>query len=281
MVVDDSPAARSPSPTRSASPVRSASPTQRRSSATVWHDLECGSYRADLLLWRELAMEAATAEHAQPLLDIGAGTGRVALDLAARGHRVTALDLDAELLATLRERASATGAQLETVCADARELDLARRDFAVCLVPMQTIQLLDGAAGRLAFLRRAHEHVRRGGLLACAIVSQLDSFDCAAGDVGPSPEVARLDGVEYVSRAIRVHVAPRRVRIERERTVRSPEQMTAGTWPAPEHNVIELDRVSAAQLRHEGQQTGWSCAGTRSIPATREHVGSEVVLLRA
>ena len=28
-------------------------------SAVIWHDLECGSYRADLPLWRELAGDAA------------------------------------------------------------------------------------------------------------------------------------------------------------------------------------------------------------------------------
>jgi SAM-dependent methyltransferase len=252
-----------------------------QANVSIWHDLECGSYRVDLPLWRELAIEAGTGTGAQPLLDVGAGTGRVALDLAARGHRVTALDLDAELLNTLRERARAASTPLETVCADARELALERRDFAVCLVPMQTIQLLGGASGRLAFLGRVREHLRPGGLLACAIVCELDSFDCAAGDLGPAPEVARVDGVRYVSRATRVHVGARSVRIERERSILSAEQQAADTQVPAEHNVIELDRVSATQLRHEGQQMGWASACTRSIPATRDHVGSEVVMFRA
>jgi SAM-dependent methyltransferase len=270
VVVDDSPAAN-----------RVPSPMRRRASATIWHDLECGSYKADLPLWRELAREAGVGEHAQPLLDVGAGTGRVALDLAGRGYRVTAFDLDAGLLTTLRERAEAAGVDLETVCGDARELDLRQADFAVCLVPMQTIQLLGGSAERLAFLGRAREHLRDGGLLACAIVSRLDAFDCATGDVGPSPETARFDDLDYVSRATRVHVGARSVRIERERTILSAEQAVAGTQAPVEHNVVELDRVSATQLRHEGHEVGLASAGTRTIPATRDHVGSEVVLLRA
>jgi 2-polyprenyl-3-methyl-5-hydroxy-6-metoxy-1,4-benzoquinol methylase len=65
----------------------------------VWHDLECGSYRADLPLWRELA-----AREGDPILDVGAGSGRVALELAGAGHRVTALDLDPDLLRVLRDR---------------------------------------------------------------------------------------------------------------------------------------------------------------------------------
>jgi SAM-dependent methyltransferase len=270
VVVDDSPAAN-----------REPSPMHRHASATIWHDLECGSYTADLPLWQELARAAGIGEHAQPLLDIGAGTGRVALDLAGRGYRVTAFDLDVELLTTLRERAKAAGVDLETVCGDARELDLLQRDFAVCLVPMQTIQMLGGSAERLAFLGRAREHLRDGGLLACAIVSQLEAFDCATGDVGPSPETARFDGVRYVSRATRVHVGARSVQIERERTVVYAEQAVTGMQAPVEHNLVELDRVSATQLRHEGHEVGLSSAGTRTIPATRDHVGSEVVLLRA
>ncbi len=66
----------------------------------IWHDLECGGYVADLPLWRELARERGG-----PILDVGAGTGRVALDLARNGHEVTALDRDPELLDALRRRA--------------------------------------------------------------------------------------------------------------------------------------------------------------------------------
>src|SRR5262249_55065568 len=83
-------------------------------SEVVWHDLECGSYRADLPLWRELAERSGR----QGILEVGAGTGRVALELSGAGHRVTALDHDPHLLCALRERAR--GGDIETVCADAR-----------------------------------------------------------------------------------------------------------------------------------------------------------------
>ena len=48
----------------------------------IWHDVECGAYEADLELWRELAREAP-----EGVLDVGAGTGRVALRLARAGPR--------------------------------------------------------------------------------------------------------------------------------------------------------------------------------------------------
>ena len=50
------------------------------------HDVECAAYDLDLTIWRDLAGRAGG-----PVLDIGAGTGRVAIDLARIGHEVTAL----------------------------------------------------------------------------------------------------------------------------------------------------------------------------------------------
>ena len=60
----------------------------------IWHDVECGAYDADLPLWEELADEAGG-----PVLDLGCGTGRVALHLSRRGHRVLGLDTEASFLA--------------------------------------------------------------------------------------------------------------------------------------------------------------------------------------
>ena len=65
----------------------------------IWHDLECGGYGEDLALWRALAASAG-----DPVLEVGAGTGRVALTLARAGHRVTALDNDPELVSELTRR---------------------------------------------------------------------------------------------------------------------------------------------------------------------------------
>ena len=83
----------------------------------AWHDIECGRYEADLPLWKELA---TAAEHG--VLDIGAGTGRVALRLADAGHDVTALDLEPELLEVLSQRATEAGFTIPTVAADALSL---------------------------------------------------------------------------------------------------------------------------------------------------------------
>src|SRR6476659_2512673 len=110
----------------------------------IWHDVECGRYDADLPLWRELAANAT-----EGVLDVGAGTGRVALRLAEAGHAVTALDLDPELLETLRERAAQAGVEVATITADAADFTVAR-PVGLVAVPMQTIQLLPERAGFFA-----------------------------------------------------------------------------------------------------------------------------------
>jgi SAM-dependent methyltransferase len=253
----------------------------------IWHDLECGTYRADLPFWRELA-----ERYGDPILDVGAGTGRVTLDLARVGHRVTALDLDPDLLGALAERAGEL--PVESVCADARSFDLDRRDFALCLVPMQTLQLLGGTAERVEFLRCVSAHLRLGGLLACAIVTELDPFDTTDGSPGPTPETTRVAGDLYVSQATGVRVLDRQILIERLRRIvpggePGAEDRPTGDAladppagvPAGERDVIELARVSISELEREGLQAGFAPEPAMEITPTDEHVGSAVVMLRA
>jgi SAM-dependent methyltransferase len=261
------------------------------SSAAIWHELECGSYRADLELWRELSQRSAANGGSARVLDVGAGTGRVALDLGRAGHHVTALDIDPELLAVLTRRT--TGSGIRAVCADARTFELARRDFDLCLMPMQTVQLLDGSSGRMDFMRRAHAHLRPGGMLAMAIVTEFEPFDCAEGDAGPSAETACVAGVLYSSRATRVRVLADRVRLERERRVAPEGGRRASGKDAPdvmanaalsaqaEHDVVELHRVDAEQLEREGAAAGLRRAFRRELASTEEHIGATVVVLGA
>ncbi len=89
----------------------------------------------------------------------------------------------------------------------------------LCVMPMQTIQLLGGSAGRSAFLRAAAAHVRSGGLIACAILGELEPFDCSLSELGPTPERTIVDGLLYESRALRVAESRRHVVIERERRI--------------------------------------------------------------
>ncbi|MCU1677402.1 MAG: Methyltransferase type 12, partial [Frankiales bacterium] len=130
----------------------------------IWHDLECGGYDMDLPLWRELSVIGDG-----PVLDVGAGTGRVSVDLAARGIAVTGLDLDEDLLAALRARAARLDLRIPTIAADARSFDAGPARYATIIVPMQTLQLLGGPEARAQFLRAAGAHLVPGGIVAAAL----------------------------------------------------------------------------------------------------------------
>jgi SAM-dependent methyltransferase len=56
------------------------------------------------------------------VLDLCCGHGRIALELARRGHRVTGLDLSERSLAHAREAAGREGLELEWIHADMREV---------------------------------------------------------------------------------------------------------------------------------------------------------------
>ena len=234
----------------------------------IWHDLECGAYAEDLRLWRMLA-----AEHGDPVLDVGAGTGRVALDLARRGHRVTALDHDPALLGELARRAA--GLELQTVLADAREFEL-RTQFALCLVPMQTIQLLGGVDGRSAFLRCARRHLRDGAVVAIAIAEMLELYDALDGTPAPFPDICERDGVLYSSQPTAIRVDRGAFVLERRREI-----VTADGGRSEADDVIRLDRVSPAELEREGASAGLTPDGRLVVPPTGDYAGSTVVTLRA
>jgi SAM-dependent methyltransferase len=237
-------------------------------STVIWHDLENGSYVEDRELWRTLA-----ARTGGPILDVGAGTGRVTLDLARQGYSVTALDVDAGLVEELVRRSA--GLPVDAVVADARAFELGRR-FALCLVPMQTIQLLGGHEGRLAFLRAAARHLEPGGVLAIALSDALDLYDETEGLLMPLPDVCERDGVVYTSQPTAVRAEREGFVLERRREVVTPQgdRTTSG-------DRIYLDDLNPDRLEAEARMAGLRPAGRESVPETPDYVGSTVVLLSA
>jgi SAM-dependent methyltransferase len=237
--------------------------------AVVWHDVECGAYTADLALWRELAGAPPAA-----VLDVGAGTGRVALDLAGAGHAVTALDVDDDLLAVLAARARAAGLQVETVVADAAGFDLGARRFGLIAVPMQTLQLLPDAAARGRFLAAARRALAPGGLVAAALATALESFE-ADGPL-PTPDLGEQDGWRFVSQPVAVRERPDGAWIERVRILVAPDGTRTST-----QDIVRLARIGADGLAEEAAAHGLRTVDVRTIPESDEHVGSEVVVLSA
>lgn len=240
-----------------------------RAGAVAWHDVECASYGADLPLWRELA-----AGHGDPVLDLGCGTGRVALDLAAAGHDLSALDSDSELIAELDRRARELGlsSSVDTLAADARSFALARR-FALVIAPMQVVQLLGGPAGRRSALERVRLHLAPGGVAALALADPFEAVP-AGEALPPLPDVREEDGWVLSSQPLAVRAEHGGVAVDRLRQLVSP-----GGELSEELYTVRLDSVSAAELEREAAAAGLRPAGRRAVAATPDHVGSTVVLL--
>ena len=248
-------------------------------STVMWHDVECGGYVEDLPLWRSLA-----AEYGDPVLDVGAGTGRVTLDLARAGFRVTALDRDPDLLDALRDRLGrnseivrvSSQEHVETVVADARDFDLGARRFPLVIVPMQTIQLLGGPDARGRFLRCARRHLVAGGAMAVAIAEVLDLYEVVDGEPAPLPDVREEQGFVYSSQPTAVRADQRGFVLERRREMVSP----AGERTV-EQDLVRLDRLTVRGLEREAKAAGFTPAARRSVPPTSDYSGSEVVILHA
>jgi SAM-dependent methyltransferase len=235
--------------------------------AVIWHDLECGVYRADLPLWRKLAATRGDGV----ILEIGAGTGRVALDLAAQGHRVIALEHDSDLAAELSRRAN--GLPVEVICADACDFTLSGTGepgsrVALCIVAMQTVQLF---GDRRAFLRCAHVALAPGGLLALALLGR----DVQPFDVELSADVAQDGGIRYASAPTALRETADSVLLERRRS------LFDGTRESSSLDVTALARVEPGTLAAEGRAAGFAYRGVLPVGATDQHAGSQVVLLEA
>jgi SAM-dependent methyltransferase len=230
----------------------------------VWHDIECGGYDADISLWIALAEDAPDG-----VLDVGAGTGRVALRLAQAGYDVTALDIDPELLAALEQRAAKKGVHIATLAADASDFTLPH-PVGLIAVPMQTIQLLPTRDGFFASARRA---LVPGGRVAVAIATELDAYDGAPPL--PVPDFGESDGSTYISQPVAIRVHEDYVEIERIRQIvtATGERTSAG-------DLIRLSVVTPGELAEEAAVHGLEAEELLHIPETLEHVASQVVVFR-
>jgi SAM-dependent methyltransferase len=128
-----------------------------------------------------------------PILEVGCGSGRVAIPLARAGHDVHAVDVSEGMLERLRTKLASEPEELGRCItierADAREMELSRRGFALALMPFNTLSCIPDFDGQRAVLRRIAAHLRAEGEL---IVDLINPFRLSpSGDPVPKPFFTR------------------------------------------------------------------------------------------
>ena len=112
---------------------------------------------------------ALCVESGQRVLDVGCGTGALAIRAAQRGARVVGIDVHAQMLDVARQRVSAFG----------QALDVELREMGVAELDGETAETYDGVMSGLCFseltdgerafaLRQAYRLLKPNGLLLLA-----------------------------------------------------------------------------------------------------------------
>jgi SAM-dependent methyltransferase len=149
------------------------------------YDLFYDDVEDDLEMYRGFAERTGG-----PILEIGSGTGRVALALAAAGHTVVGLELAAALRAVAQQKADRAQRtdRVTFVAGDMRRFQLDRH-FGLILIPLNTFLHNLTLDDQLATLACCAKHLRPGGLLV------LDCFN-------PDPAQAADDGRLIMQRRV-------------------------------------------------------------------------------
>ena len=154
-----------------------------------FYDLDFGALAADIEMYRQFAAVAQGRRKRAAVLELGAGTGRVAAALAEAGHTVVAVEANAAMRVAAADQLTAAGVEL--VAADFRTLRL-RRSFDLVICALSTFCHLQSRADQRATLAAVRRHLAPGGLA----IFDLPPFDAGDWEPGPRPpllEWVRLD----------------------------------------------------------------------------------------
>lgn len=152
-----------------------------------FYDLDMSGYEDDVTLYRQLA---GTADGA--VLELGCGTGRVALALADDGVEVVGVDISEAMLAIARARAGASAP--EWIHGDLLDLDLGRQ-FPVVLVPLGGLQHMEELDDLTDAFETIARHLAPDGIAVVDVEAPLPD------DFTPGPQPL----IEHWTREWQVH----------------------------------------------------------------------------
>ena len=129
-----------------------------------FYDLEYGRKEDDLPFYLDLA-----DTYGSPILEIGAGTGRITFELARRGHEVWGIDNSPVMLRLAKNKLKQWPKKVQHNCriftADMTNFNL-QKDFNLCIIPFRAFLHNLTTLDQLATLRCIHRHLQGNGILA-------------------------------------------------------------------------------------------------------------------
>lgn len=197
----------------------------------------------------------AVREFGDPVLELGCGTGRVAMALAQMGKRVTGLDLSERMLEhAARKRATLSKEERERVHlvqGDMTRFDLGEK-FQLIIIPFRPFQHLLEVRDQMACLERVRQHLRPAGCLI------LDVFQTDAERIHDPIHMRESPLVEYWShdgkqvriseRVAAFHRAEQRNDVEMIYTIEHPEgrkERLVFAWPLRYFFRYEVEHLLA------------------------------------
>lgn len=136
---------------------------ERRAFARLY-DIDLLEDPGDTDLYLALALRTG-----DPILELGVGTGRLAVSLAEAGHDVVGVDVDAAMLERARDRIANAGPaiarRIALTEADMLDVRLAAADsFGLAFIALNTLFLLATRDRQRAAIRTLADHLAPGGL---------------------------------------------------------------------------------------------------------------------
>lgn len=132
--------------------------------------------RRDVAFWQRMARQAGGRA---PILELGCGTGRVAIPVAKSGATVIGIDRSESMLARGRKnvRRARIGSQVKLLRGDIRHLPFPDRSFPLVMAPYGILQSLLDERVLKATLKEVSRVLTRKGTFGLELVADLPAWE--------------------------------------------------------------------------------------------------------
>lgn len=194
------------------------------------YDAAFKSRKEDVAFFVRLAKELGG-----PVLEFGAGSGRITLALAKEGFHVTAVDASAPMLARLQKRLQkAKPVERERVVAkkgDMRRVSLGDK-YPLVLATFNVVGHMKTFRDMATFLRNAKRHLARGGTLAFDVpLPHPDEVEADPDELFPVPRFKHPDTGHAIDQTERFEYDPETQQLLVESTYKTPGSRDSLTVP--------------------------------------------------